>query len=200
MSRPELNTMLAIVVPIIAGFLVWLVQRKINAKAETELKRVAELAEEKAKGAEERRERLAADHALVLNRLAKLEAQGSTDSQTLALLKQEMLPMAEAMKRKLVDILTHPGKEFAKPDELLAKVREVGAPMPPELLPLLKERVTSESEHVTEQERLAAQALPIIVRLAELEAKEAEDVTITGIQLVSSTAKSPETKKEEEGQ
>lgn len=199
MSRPEFNTMLAIVVPSIVGFLLWLVQRKINAKAQAELKQVAELAEEKAKGAEERRERLAADHDLVLNRLAKLEAQGSTDSQTLALLKQEMLPMAEAMKRKLVDILTHPSKEFAKPDELLAEVRKVGATMPPELLPLLDERVTSESEHVTEQERLAAQALPIIVRLAELEAKEAKDSTITELQLVSSTAKSPETKKEEEG-
>ena len=43
------------------------------------------------------------------------------------------------------------------------------------------------------------EALPIIMRLAELEAKDAGEAEITHVQLVTSTMKSPATKKAEEG-
>jgi len=170
------------------GYLVWKIQSRTIATA------LAKAADEK-----EKREAIARGHEALLKRVTELETQGIADSHTLALLKQEMLPMAEAMKRKMVEILTHPSEGFEIPDELLAKVKEFGAPMPPELVPILKERETSSSPHVTEQEKLAAVALPILVRLAELEAKDAENAEITSVQLVSSTAKSVATKKAEEG-
>ena len=69
--------------------------------------------------------------------------------------------------------------------------------MPAGLDEFLQERITSNNPHVTEQEKLAAEALPIITRLAELEAREPH-LEITGLQLVTSTAKTPETKKGEE--
>lgn len=192
MNRVDLNTILIFVLPFVAGFLVWYIQRSITTKA-------TNLANERALVAEERRAAIALSHEQVLTRLTVLEKQGTADSQTLALLKQEMLPMAEALKRKLVDILTHPSDHFKFPDALLKKVRKRGAEMPAELLPLLKERETSTDPHVTEQEKLAAEALPIIVRLAELEAQEESSAEITGVQLVTSTAKTKETKAAEEG-
>jgi hypothetical protein len=188
MSRQDLNTLLAFVVPSVVGFIIWLIQRRITAKT------LRELEKEK-----EEKERIAAGHKELLKRVTDLEKQGTSDSQTLALLKQEMLPMAEAMKRKMVEILTHPGEVFKIPDELLAQINEIGAHMPDELAQILKERETSDNPHVTEQEKLAAEALPILVRLAELEAKDAGSAAVTSIQLVSSTAKSSETKRTEEG-
>lgn len=169
----------------------------MNAKLTKRLETEKALSDEKAKNAEERRTKLAEEHKLLQDRVAAVEARGTADSTTLAVLRAEMLPMAEAMKRKLVDILTHPSDHFVIPDALLAKVRKAGAKLPPELKPLLDERAVSTDPHVTEQEKLAAQALPIITKLAELEAKE-PDLEVTGIQLVTSTAKTPETKREEE--
>lgn len=191
MNRQDLNTVLAVVLPILfsafVGLIVWHYQSRRTAAA------LLKLADEK-----EKRESIAKGHQTLLDRVSELEKSSSSDSQSLALLKQEMLPMAEAMKRKLVDILTHPSPEFHAPDELLSQVKRRGAELPKELEPYLNERVTSNSKHVTEQERLAAQALPIITRLAQLEAIEAESAEITAVQLVSSTSKSAETKKREE--
>lgn len=193
MNRADLNTILAVTLPILfsalVGLFVWHYQSRRTATA------LGKLADEK-----EKREAIAKGHQTLLDRVTDLEKTSSSDSQSLALLKQEMLPMAEAMKRKLVEILTHPSPEFQPPDELLALVKKRGAELPQELVPYLEERVKSESPHVTEQERLAAEALPIITRLAQLEDREAETAEITGLQLVSSTSKSPETKKREESE
>lgn len=189
MSRQDLNTILAFVVPTIVGFIVWMIQRRITTKA---IRKAEEL--------ERERLRIEKGHDELLGRVADLEKSSSSDSQSLALLKQEMLPMAEAMKRKLVEILTHPSPEFHPPDELLALVKKRGAELPSELVPYLKDRVSSENPHVTEQERLAAEALPIITRLAQLEDIEAASAEITAVQLVSSTSKSAETKKREESE
>lgn len=191
MERQDLNTLLSIVLPIIfasaVGFIVWRIQSRITAKA---LKRIED--------ERERRQTLAREHQILLDRVAALETASTSDSHNLALLKQEMLPMAEAMKRKLVEILTHPSDEFKLPDIIVDKVNVVGSQMTPELAIVLKERAQSTNPHVTEQEKLAAEALPIIMRLAELEAKEAPEAEVTHIQLVSSTMKTPATKKEEE--
>jgi hypothetical protein len=192
MSRQDLNTLLAVTLPIIfasiVGFVVWKIQGRIIAKA---LQRTEE--------EKERRLKLATEHQALLNRVAALEASQNTDSQSLALLKQEMLPMAEAMKRKLVEILTHPSDKFEIPDAIVAKVNVIGSQMTEELAEMLAERLRSTNPHITEQERLAAEALPIIMRLAELEAKDADEAVITQVQLVSSTMKTQATKKEEEG-
>ena len=188
MTRQDLNTLLAFVVPSIIGFIIWSIQRRITARKQKELE-----AERKEK------ERIAAGHEVLLGRVTALEKSSNDDSQSLALLKQEMLPMAEAMKRKLVEILTHPSDEFEIPDRIVAKVNVIGSQMTPELETLLEHRAHSTNPHVTEQERLAAEALPIIMRLAELEAKDAPQAEITHVQLVSSTMKTVETKKKEEG-
>lgn len=187
MSRQDINTILAFLVPAVIGFIVWMIQRRIIAKT---LRKADEIERERA--------RIEKGHNELLDRVSDLEKSSSSDSQSLALLKQEMLPMAEAMKRKLVEILSHPSPEFLAPDELLALVKRRGAKLPTELVPYLTDRITSDSEHVTEQEKLAAEALPIITRLAQLEDLEAESAEITAVQLVSSTSKSPETKKREE--
>lgn len=191
MSRQDTNTLLAVTLPILfsalVGYVVWKIQSRQTASA------LAKLADEK-----EKRESIARGHQDLLDRVSELEASSTSDSHSLALLRQEMLPMAEAMKRKLVDILTHPSPEFHAPDELLSLVKEKGAELPEDLKPYLEERVTSDSPHVTEQEKLAAEALPIITRLAQLEDIEAGTAEITAVQLVSSTSKSVETKKREE--
>lgn len=191
MNRQDLNTILAVALPILfsalVGVVVWHYQSRRTATA------LVKLADEK-----DKREAIAKGHQELLDRVRDLETTSSSDSHSLALLKQEMLPMAEAMKRKLVEILTHPSPEFHPPDKLLSLVKERGAGLPAELVPYLKERISSDNPHVTEQEKLAAEALPIITRLAQLEDKEAESAEITGMQLVSSTSKSVETKKQEE--
>lgn len=46
---------------------------------------------------------------------------------------------------------------------------------------------------------MTGEALPIITRLAVLEAEDADKLEITGVQLVSSTSKTRETKLLEEG-
>lgn len=176
---------------------VWQYQRWSNARKARELQAAVDRESERADREKERREAIAAGHQAVLDRLAVLEKNENAAASTLALLQQEMLPMAEAMKRKLVELLTHPSDEFKTPDVLLAEVKKVGAPMPADLKPFLKERIQSDSPHVTEQEKLAAEALPIITRMAELEAREPH-LEITGVQLVSNTAKTPETKLGEE--
>ena len=96
--------------------------------------------------------------------------------------------MAEAMKRKLIDILTHPHDEFKIPDDLLAELNEVGAQMPEELKQLMSERTQSVHPDVTPRERLAAEALPVIAELAALEATLAPEMVATTIQLVSTLA------------
>lgn len=220
---PSLEALVWLTIVTAVGFAVWFIQRQLNIKtqarrdeadkkekerlkaeadrerqrAEQELQR-AESERQRAEREKERVEIIARGHQVLLDRVTELERGSKQDTQELALLKQEMLPMAEAMKRKLVELLTHPSDEFKTPDLLLAKVKEVGAPMPQELERYLKERIESDSPHVTEQERLAAEALPIITRLAELEAREPH-LEITGLQLVTSTAKTTETKKVEEG-
>lgn len=205
---PSIGAIVWLTIVTVVGFSVWLIQKKLNSREVTrrleaatqETARQKEIADKETYRAEqekEARERIAAGHQVLLDRVTTLEKQNSEDTQTLALLKQEMLPMAEAMKRKLVDLLTHPSDEFKLPDALLAQVKKVGAPMPADLKPLLRDRIKSVNPHVTEQEKLAAEALPIITRLAELEAREPH-LEITAVQLVSSTAKTPETKKGEE--
>lgn len=212
---PSLASFVWLTVVTVVGFGVWMVQRRLNireqarrdeaaSKETARLKEAADKERERAEAERERAERekearetIARGHQVLLDRVSELEKGSKEDTQTLALLKQEMLPMAEAMKRKLVELLTHPSDEFQSPDLLLAEVKKVGAPMPEGLEELLKERITSDNPHVTEQEKLAAEALPIITRLAELEAREPH-LEVTGIQLVSSTAKTPETKKGEE--
>lgn len=192
MSRQDLNTLLAIAMPLLLsaiGVVVWKYQHRETLKA------LASLAAEK-----EKRDADAKEYQELVARMSILERTTSSDSQSLALLKQEMLPMAEAMKRKLVEILSHPSPEFHAPDELLALVKKRGAELPDELVPYLKDRVSSENPHVTEQEKLAAEALPIITRLAQLEDIEASSAEITAVQLVSSTSKSTETKKREESE
>lgn len=197
MDRQDLNTILAFVIPTISAFAVWLIQRRINQRTIATLKEKADLALERAAVVEERRTKLVDEHNATLKRIDALETRGMADSQSLAMLKQEMLPMAEAMKRKLVEILTHPSEEFVIPDKLLAEVKN-GAPLPDELKVWLEERKESTNPHVTEQEKLAAEALPIIIRLAELEAIEAQHAPITAIQLVSSTAITVQDKKAQE--
>jgi hypothetical protein len=194
---PSLDSIVWLAIVTVVGFGVWTVQRRMNRQETARLKEVADQERERAEREKEARENIARGHQALLDRVGTLEKQNSEDTQTLMLLKQEMLPMAEAMKRKLVELLTHPSEEFAPPDALLAEVKKVGAPMPEGLEPFLKERIESSNPHVTEQEKLAAEALPIITRLAELEAREPH-LEVTGVQLVSSTAKSPETKKGEE--
>lgn len=205
---PSIGSIVWLTIVTIVGFTVWLIQKRINDKgvarrleaANAETARQKEIADKERARAEREKEiadRIAVGHQVLLDRVSELEKGSKEDTQTLALLKQEMLPMAEAMKRKLVELLTHPSAEFKTPDDLLAEVKKVGAPMPPELQLFLKERIQSDNPHVTEQEKLAAEALPIITRLAELEAREPH-LEVTGLQLVTSTAKSPETKKSEE--
>lgn len=205
---PSLGSVVWLTVVTVVGFGVWLVQKRLNEKEiarrfdaaikETaRLKEMADRERDRAEHEKAERERIAAGHQVLLDRVTQLEKGSKEDTQTLMLLKQEMLPMAEAMKRKLVELLTHPSEEFKTPDDLLAKVKEPGAAMPEGLQELLTRRIESDSPHVTEQERLAAEALPIITRLAELEAREPH-LEITGLQLVTSTAKTPETKKSEE--
>lgn len=196
---PSVGSIVWLTIVTVVGFSVWLIQKRINTKEAARLKETADKERERAEREKERAEVIAKGHQVLLDRVSELEKGSKEDTQTLALLKQEMLPMAEAMKRKLVELLTHPSEEFQTPDELLAKVKEVGAPMPDGLEELLKERIESDSPHVTEQEKLAAEALPIITRLAELEAREPH-LKITGLQLVTSTAKTPETKKGEEAE
>lgn len=201
---PSLASLIWLTIVTVVGLGVWAFQRQINNKQAARLVKEKERLEEVASRERDRAERekeraqvIAQGHQVLQNRVSELEKQNSADTQTLALLKQEMLPMAEAMKRKLVDLLTHPSEEFKVPDALLAKVKQTGASMPPKLTELLKERVLSDNPHVTEQEKLAAEALPIITRLAELEAREPH-LEVTGLQLVSSTVKTPQTKKSEE--
>jgi hypothetical protein len=194
---PSTESIVWLAIVTVVGFVVWLAQKRLNSKEAARLKDIADRERERAEREKEAREKIAEGHKALLDRVGALEKQNTEDTQTLALLKQEMLPMAEAMKRKLVELLTHPSEEFASTDVLLAEIKKAGAPMPDGLEPFLKERIQSKSPHVTEQEKLAAEALPIITRLAELEAREPH-LTITGVQLVSSTAKSPETKKGEE--
>lgn len=201
---PSLGSVVWLTIVTIVGFGVWMIQRRINVRETARLKERADKERERAEQEKDRAERerearevIARGHQVLLDRVTELEKGSKEDTQTLALLKQEMLPMAEAMKRKLVELLTHPSDEFQSPDLLLAEVKKVGAPMPPDLNRFLKERIQSNSPHVTEQEKLAAEALPIITRLAELEAREPH-LKVTGVQLVSSTAKTPETKKNEE--
>lgn len=194
---PSIGSIVWLTIVTVVGFSVWLIQKRLNTKEAARLKETADRERDRAEREKERAEVIARGHQVLLDRVTELEKGSKEDTQTLALLKQEMLPMAEAMKRKLVELLTHPSEEFQTPDELLAKVKEVGAPMPEGLEELLKERIESDSPHVTEQEKLAAEALPIITRLAELEAREPH-LKVTGLQLVTSTAKTPETKKGEE--
>lgn len=201
---PSLASLIWLTIVTVVGLGVWAFQRQINNKSAARLVKEKERLEEVASRERDRAERekeraqvIAQGHQVLQNRVSELEKQNSADTQTLALLKQEMLPIAEAMKRKLVDLLTHPSEEFKVPDALLAEVKQTGASMPPKLTELLKERILSDNPHVTEQEKLAAEALPIIVRLAELEAQETH-LEVTGLQLVSSTVKSPQTKKSEE--
>lgn len=214
---PSLASVVWLTVVTVVGFGVWMVQRRFNIKEQARrdeadkkekerLKQEADRERERAEAERSRAERekeraeaIARGHQVLLDRVSDLERGSKEDTQTLMLLKQEMLPMAEAMKRKLVELLTHPSEEFKPPDLLLAEVKKVGAAMPPALKKFLKERITSDNPHVTEQEKLAAEALPIITRLAELEAREPH-LEVTGIQLVSSTAKTPETKKGEESE
>lgn len=192
------NTVLALLMPALVGFMVWYIQSKINARAAAAIMERAEFADERARTVEQNRARIETEYKQVLARLEDVEKAGTADAQSLALLRQEMLPMAEAMKRKLVEILTHPSDDFVIPDKLLAKVKVTGAAMPAELESWLEERAVSTNPHVTEQEKLAAEALPIIVKLAQLEAEDSEAV-ITDVQLVSSTGLSAATKKEKEG-
>lgn len=194
-SNLIISSAFSIILSAVVGFVIWKIQSKSVAKALA----LKEEAENKAKVIAKEKEKIEEGHQDVLNRLKELEDKGMSASHTLAALEKDMLPIAEAMKRKMIEVLTHPSDVFKIPDELLAKVKEIGAPMPPELLPILKERETSTNPHVTEQERLAAEALPILVRLAELEAKEDLHAEVTSVQLVSSTVKSTETKREEEG-
>lgn len=212
---PSLASVVWLSIVTVVGFAVWMIQRRFNLREQTRrdeeqtrrlevaskeaarLKEVADKERDRAEQEKERAEIIARGHQVLLDRVTELEKGSKEDTQTLMLLKQEMLPMAEAMKRKLVELLTHPSDEFKTPDVLLAKVKEVGAPMPEGLEELLQERIHSDNPHVTEQERLAAEALPIITRLAELEAREPH-LKVTGLQLVTSTAKSPETKEVEE--
>lgn len=194
---PSVGSIVWLTIVTIVGFGVWMLQKRLNTKETARLKEAADRERDRAEREKETREAIARGHQVLLDRVTILEKSSTEDTQTLALLKQEMLPMAEAMKRKLVELLTHPSDEFESPDVLLAEVKKPGAPMPPGLEGFLKERIQSDNPHVTEQEKLAAEALPIITRLAELEAREPH-LEVTGVQLVSSTAKSPETKKEEE--
>lgn len=197
MTHAQINTLLAVIgltLPIVVGLMVRKAERH-RAKIFEQEKNLALKTLELEKQA---KEEIAEGHKELVAQVTRLQANMAGDSQTLALLKQEMLPMSEFMKRKLIDVLMHPSEEFKIPDKLLKQVAELGAPMPAELAPLLEERVHSDNPHVTEQEKLAAQALPIITRMAELEAKEVDSLVVTGIQLVSSTIKSHETKKEEE--
>lgn len=181
------------------GFVVWAIQSRLNATKALKLK-VREADElEKKELRESKAEELAKGHLELIERVSRLEVTTGTDAQTLALLKQEMLPMAEAMKRKLVDILTHPSDEFKIPDALLVSVKAVGGEVTPELEVLLVERAQSTNPHVTEYEKLAAEALRVTAKMAALEAREAPHLEITGVQLVTSTSKSPEKKKHEEG-
>lgn len=196
------NTLITIGISALVGLVVWAIQSAITSRRVKRIENERVAALDKATIERERREAIAAGHEALLLRVTMLEKLTTTDAQTLALLKQEMLPMAEAMKRKLVEILTHPGDEFVIPDSLLAKVKQVEQPLNEDeklkLAKLLTERATSENPHVTEQEKLAAEALPIIMKLAELEAKEAPTAEITEVQLVTSTSKTQATKKEEE--
>lgn len=192
------SVIIAILSTASVGFIVWYIQRAITIRTTKRLEKEKSDALKIGKAEEERRQLILDSLAEISSRLVVLEKKDIDDGQTLALLKQEIVPMSEFMKRKLVDILMHPSPEFHAPDRLLETLKEAGAHFPPELEPWLEERKTSGSPHVTEQEKLAAEALPIIVRLAELEAEEAEKTEITEIQLVSSTVKSTETKREEE--
>ena len=194
---PSVESIVWLSIVTVVGFGVWAFQRRLSNKETARLKEAADRERERAEREKEAREAIALGHQILLDRVTAIEKQNTADTQTLALLKQEMLPMAEAMKRKLVELLTHPSDEFKPPDLLLAEVKKAGAHMPPGLEQFLAERMRSDNPHVTEQEKLAAEALPIITRLAELEAREPH-LEVTGVQLVSSTAKSPETKKGEE--
>lgn len=193
MNRSDINTVLAVVLPTLftslLGLVVWKIQARLTAKA-------LALAEEE----RDKRHKLANEQNALLNRITKLEHDSNADSQSLALLKQEMLPMAEAMKRKLVEILTHPSDEFKVPDELLAQLNEVGAHMPPELEPLLVERRHSKNPKVTEREKLAAEALPIITKIAELEAQLAPELVTTTLHLVTSTVENTKIEEHKEEQ
>lgn len=196
-EHSNLNTVLAFVVPFVLGCIAFLWQRRVTAKALRLKEAEVALAEEKARSAEERWVAIAKDHEETKKRIDELEGAERAATLTLAALKQEMMPFSEFAKRKLIESLTHPSGEFKEDDGLLARVKGFGAAMPRELLPRLQERIESKNPHVTEFERLAAEGLPIFTRMAQLEALH-PDWEVTGMQLVTTTLKTPETKAREE--
>lgn len=186
----------------IVGFAVWGIQSRMNAKRAAKLKSDDADALERKELREGIAEDLAEGMAELVDRVKKLEVTTGTDAQTLALLKQDMLPVSEFMKRKLVDALLHPSEEFIIPDEVLRRVIVPGKPLSEseyrELTELVNVRVNSHSLHVTELEKLQAQALPLLVRIAEIENEMAPTSEITEVRLVTTISKSPDSKKREE--
>lgn len=202
LSESLVNTVVAIVATAVTAFAAWAIQSRIAAKRARVLREKYKVEDDLADSEKEYREFSADAHRRLLERVMLLESKGVEDSMALALLKQEIMPMAEAMKQKLIEVLTHPSDEFIIPDELLDRIKHADAPLTDiewgELHSLLETRIGSDNPHVTEQEKLAAAALPDVIRMAELEAKTKDAAEITEVQLVSSTAKTKETKKVEE--
>jgi hypothetical protein len=172
----------------------WWIQKKVLAKRTTESeKRSADL-KKILDHEKEDKERIAATAKDLAETVDQLRIDFTLAQQKLAIMNQTVMPMYEAMKLKMVEILTHPHAEFKVPDELLAKVTEghLTTEETKELESLLLKRATDPHEDITPQERLAAVALPIIIKLAEIE-KESDD-PISSVQLVSNTVKSKEEK------
>lgn len=196
-EHSNLNTVLAIISPIVVGLILLYWSRKVRAKDKAAADVALKLALADAALSEERRANIATAHEKLVGEVKELQDREQTATLTLASLKQEMMPFSEFAKRKLIESLTHPSGEFKEDDGLLARVKGFGAAMPRELLPRLQERIESTNPHVTEFERLAAEGLPIFTRMAQLEALH-PDWEVTGMQLVTTTLKTPETKAREE--
>lgn len=203
------NTLITIGISALVGLAVWLIQRYLTARSQ----RIAE--EKKASHDErvaievERRETIANKMSLMdarilimENRASIIDGKFAEDSKNLALLKQEVLPMAEAMRRKFIEELIHPSDEFKIPDEAILIAKDVDrvltASEQADFDAALLERITSTSPHVTEKEKLVAKLLPDMIKLAQIERDEAESAEITAVQIVTSTVKTTATKKEEE--
>lgn len=125
-------------------------------------------------------------------KVKELEAIARDNKEKLSVMNQTVIPMYEAMKMKMVQILTHPHDEFMFPDILLQKLNGKGGTYltvkeMDKLEELMKERERDQHPDVTPEERLAAAALPIIIKLAVIE-KQTPD-PVTSIQLVSTTIK-----------
>lgn len=183
----------------IASLTVWYIQKRAAQARELERDEKAAELKKDADYEHERATRAEQDRTDLLKRVATMESVLSDFKEKIALMDQTVKPLFEAAKLKLIEVLTHPAKEFQVPDDLLEKVRDPNGNITPQemakLEGLLKKRETTKHPDVTAEEKLAAAILPTVIKLAEIEKASVEPLLV--LQVVSTTASpKPEEKKE----